>query len=176
MKNCLCRSNYTEECFFSADYIFDPKYRKLCDILTHSAGCYSGSNLSTALMFEKIYLCSKEQNVDNIKSLIDNFAFYIINMYPELSYPSIYKMAFERASISKGKERHGDDLPIEKQSSIRIAVNMNSINGFIFQVAKKFAEKLPKDKALNELLDCMVYLALAIIAKEEIEISNRKNN
>jgi len=78
-------------------------------------------------------------------------------------------MAYERASVGKGKERHADDKPFDKQQICEL--NRDFGNGYsLGQIIKKAYEvrRLPAEEAVNELLDIMVYsAALVIVLKED---------
>lgn len=74
--------------------------------------------------------------------------------------------AYKQASEGKGKERHANDLPFEKQPMQTINREQGSIDGFLFQARKKAIEArgLPKGRAQAELLGAINYLAGAVIA------------
>lgn len=79
--------------------------------------------------------------------------------------------AFAQASEGKGKERHayGDEEPFEKQPICEICTRLGSIDGALFQAVKKIYEckRLPSERAVNELLGAINYIAAAIILLEK---------
>ena len=81
--------------------------------------------------------------------------------------------AFEQASSGKGKERHATNEPFEKQLICEISRRLHSFDGNIFQATKKMIESKrlfqmkEKDRAVNEILGAINYMAAAIILIEE---------
>lgn len=71
--------------------------------------------------------------------------------------------AFNQASEGKGKERHADNQKFEDQPIIILEKLYQS--GTLFQAAKKMHEsqRLETDRAINELLGAINYLAARII-------------
>lgn len=83
---------------------------------------------------------------------------------------AIFTRAYERAAIGKGKERHANGEPFEEQLICSIPERVGI--GFNLGQALKKAyeqERMNPQDAVNELLDCINYLAAAIIV-----IENRK--
>ena len=79
----------------------------------------------------------------------------------------VLQRAFEQASAGKGKERHASaGVPFEDQPMSSINRTLGSIDGFLYQAAKKAAEarRLPAGRAQAELLGAINYLAGAYIA------------
>ena len=84
------------------------------------------------------------------------------------SLAAVLQKAHDQAAIGKGKERHANGLPFENQPMSVINRQLGSIHGFIYQAHKKSLEatRLPKDRAVAELLGAINYLAGAVIALE----------
>jgi hypothetical protein len=85
--------------------------------------------------------------------------------YTKLS--SVLKAAYDQAARGKGKERHASDgQPFELQPMSAINQVLGSIDGFLYQAAKKAQEarRLPYGRAQAELLGAINYLAGAVIA------------
>lgn len=78
--------------------------------------------------------------------------------------------AFNQAANGKGKERHADGRPFHEQPMQTIAqqVGVGFITG---QAMKKLGEstKLPRDRAIHELLGAIVYAAGAVIFLESVQ-------
>ena len=76
--------------------------------------------------------------------------------------------AFDQSARGKGKERHskGEDFP--NQPIVEGARRFGT-GAMLFQAFKKSEEsqRLPKDRAVTELLGAIVYLAAAVIVLEE---------
>jgi len=87
--------------------------------------------------------------------------------------------AYNQASEGKGRERHADGEPFEKQKICTIArwVKGSPAAGPLQQVIKKAAEsaRLSPEKAIHELYGVINYAAAAIIILEE-EKGNEKNS
>jgi hypothetical protein len=80
---------------------------------------------------------------------------------------AVLRAAYDQASRGKGKERHASDgLEFENQPMSAINRQLGSIDGFLYQAAKKAQEarRLPYGRAQAELLGAINYLAGAIIA------------
>jgi hypothetical protein len=80
---------------------------------------------------------------------------------------SVLKAAYDQAARGKGKERHASDgQPFELQPMSAINQVLGSIDGFLYQAAKKAQEarRLPYGRAQAELLGAINYLAGAVIA------------
>jgi len=92
-----------------------------------------------------------------------------VDNYSELR--RILNLAYEQASAGKGKERHANDEPFQKQKIVTLNKQIGSNHGAIFQACKKAQEsaRLPKDRAIAELLGAINYLAAAVIILEESE-------
>lgn len=80
----------------------------------------------------------------------------------------VLERAYNQASKGKGAERHGKDLPFHLQPMQQIA-DMYGIGFMLGQVAKKIeeAQRLPKDRAINEILGAINYCAGAVIFLEK---------
>ena len=85
---------------------------------------------------------------------------------------SVLEAAHKQASEGKGKERHANDLPFDKQPMQVIAASHGV--GFITgQAAKKLEEAVgmldrgERDAAIKELLGAVVYAAGAVIYVED---------
>lgn len=79
----------------------------------------------------------------------------------------VFHRAFEQAAIGKGKERHANGEPFNKQV-MQTGAHRFGVGALLFQAFKKSEEsqRLPHDRAIAELLGAMVYLAGAVIAME----------
>ena len=73
-------------------------------------------------------------------------------------------MAFDQAARGKGKERHANDLPFDRQP-MQDLIRMNGLGFATGQVGKKASEalSLPADRAIAELLGVINYAAGAIL-------------
>lgn len=83
------------------------------------------------------------------------------------SLADVLSRAYEQASEGKGKERHASEgQAFEDQPMMAINQSLGSIDGFLFQAAKKAQEarRLPAGRAQAELLGAINYLAGAVIA------------
>jgi len=87
----------------------------------------------------------------------------------------VLEQALDRAQLGKGRQRHADGAPFDQQLICwiprRLGVGFN-----LGQVIKKVLEVKRVDSLeakVAELLDCIVYLAAAIIVLEE---ENGENN
>lgn len=75
--------------------------------------------------------------------------------------------ALDQAAAGKGKERHASDgVAFEDQPMSSINRTLNSVDGFLYQAAKKAQEsrRLPVGRAQAELYGAINYLAGAAIA------------
>ena len=85
--------------------------------------------------------------------------------YQELE--KVYQGALSQAALGKGKERHADGEPFEKQKICTIArwVGGSPVAGPLQQVIKKAAEsaRMEPDQAIRELYGVINYAAAAII-------------
>ncbi len=79
----------------------------------------------------------------------------------------VLDLAYAQASKGKGAERHGQDIPFERQPMQTISGLLNSHTGLLYQAMKKIqeSERLPHDRAEAELLGAINYIAGAIIFK-----------
>ena len=82
-------------------------------------------------------------------------------MYRELA--SVLQSAFHQASEGKGKERHADNKPFDKQPIMWIEENFKSFQ--LGQAIKKIHESqgLPTKRAVAELLGAINFLAAHVI-------------
>lgn len=84
------------------------------------------------------------------------------------SLQRVLNLAFKRASKGKGKERHGEETPFDKQPILEIQRSEGA--GFVTgQILKKTKElkKLEGGARLREILDIIVYAAANYIYEEE---------
>ena len=86
---------------------------------------------------------------------------------------SVQRRAYEQASAGKGKERHataGEAFEDQQICEISRRLKGHAAGGPLFQVVKKSYEsgRLPKQRAIAELLGAMNYLAAAIIIMDEL--------
>lgn len=83
------------------------------------------------------------------------------------SLANVYGRAFNQAAIGKGADRHANGEPFDKQV-MQDGAHRFGVGGLLFQAFKKSEEsqRLPKDRAIAELLGAMNYLAGAVIAIE----------
>lgn len=83
---------------------------------------------------------------------------------------NVLQRAYAQASKGKGKERHAGGLPFAQQPILTIPRQHDSIDGALYQAAKKAGEArtLPtRQRAVTELLGAINYLAAAVILIEE---------
>lgn len=75
--------------------------------------------------------------------------------------------AYAQASVGKGAERHARGEPFHEQIIIEGARRFG-VGSLLFQAYKKSEEsqRLPKDRAVAELLGAINYLAAAVITLE----------
>jgi hypothetical protein len=80
----------------------------------------------------------------------------------------VFKMAYDRASKTKGRVRHANSKPFEEQPACT-ELRLFGIEPAVYQIRKKAREavNLPPTMAINELLDVMVYSAAAVIVLSE---------
>lgn len=101
-----------------------------------------------------------------------------MSAYDKLYY--VLDRAFDQAAEGKGKERHAydDKEPFEKQPICEICTRLGSIDGALFQAVKKIYEckRLPSERAVNELLGAINYIAAAIILLEQSRLSEAKED
>ena len=85
-------------------------------------------------------------------------------------YDNLFRVlmaALDQAASGKGKERHASDgVAFEDQPMSSINRTLNSVDGLLYQAAKKAQEsrRLPDGRAQAELLGAINYLAGAAIA------------
>jgi hypothetical protein len=92
----------------------------------------------------------------------------VVDDYYSLRY--VLKMALEQASVGKGKDRHANDKPFDRQPMMEIGRMVGP--GFCLgQAIKKAQEasRMEPDAAQRELLGAINYLAGAYLLLEEIE-------
>lgn len=82
--------------------------------------------------------------------------------------------AYDQAARGKGKERHAQGEPFHLQV-MQDGARRFGIGSLLFQAFKKSEEsqRLPTDRAVNELLGSIVYLAGAVIAREREEVERQ---
>jgi hypothetical protein len=84
----------------------------------------------------------------------------------------ILALAYDQAARGKGKERHGNGLPFDKQPIMEIA-RMSGLGGHIYQVMKKAQEAGTmhangySDAAIKEFYGVINYAAAAVKLIEE---------
>ena len=81
----------------------------------------------------------------------------------------VLRQAYAQAADGKGKERHANGNAFDEQPMTTINAMLGSVDGFLYQAIKKTVEskRLPKDRAVAELLGAINYLAGAVIALEK---------
>jgi hypothetical protein len=81
----------------------------------------------------------------------------------------VLRRAFLQAAAGKGKERHANGLAFEDQPMQVINRLLGSQDGQLYQAIKKIQEskRLPRERAVAELMGAINYLAGAIILLEE---------
>ena len=90
------------------------------------------------------------------------------------NYDGLYKvlmLALKQASEGKGSERHANGEAFEKQKICEISRRLGSNDYNLGQAVKKIYEskRLPKERAIAELLGAINYIAAGIIILEESE-------
>lgn len=77
----------------------------------------------------------------------------------------VLREALDQAAMGKGKERHANDRPFDRQPMQELSDMLNTPAGLIFQACKKATEgqRLGGDRAIREWLGAINYLAGAII-------------
>lgn len=80
---------------------------------------------------------------------------------------AVLQRAYDQASSGKGKERHAQQLPFDDQPMQQL-IKLYGPGFALGQAGKKAQEsmRLPRDRAINELLGAINYLAGAVIALE----------
>lgn len=79
----------------------------------------------------------------------------------------VFACALAQASTGKGRERHAQDLPFDQQPMQQL-IRLYGQGFALGQAAKKAQEsmRLPRDRAVAELLGAINYLAGAVIHLE----------
>jgi len=77
----------------------------------------------------------------------------------------VLERAYQQAAHGKGKERHANNLPFDKQPMQTISQLVGSADGLRYQAIKKIQEagRMDKDAAVKELLGAINYIAGVII-------------
>jgi hypothetical protein len=80
----------------------------------------------------------------------------------------VLERAYNQAASGKGKERHASGEPFHEQV-MQIGARKFGTGALLFQAFKKSEEsqRLPRDRAVAELLGAINYLAGAVIALEQ---------
>lgn len=88
----------------------------------------------------------------------------------------VLQRAFDQAAHGKGKERHAQGEPFTEQIILQGARRFG-VGSLLFQAFKKSEEsqRLPRDRAVAELLGAINYLAAAVIALEEKPLAANDN-
>ncbi len=89
-------------------------------------------------------------------------------------YKVLFKILDEasaQACHGKGKERHANGKPFEKQPICQICRDLGSVDFALGQAMKKILEsrKLPSERGVAELLGAINYLAAAVYMRRELE-------
>lgn len=90
------------------------------------------------------------------------------------SLANVLQMAYNQAAVGKGVERHAAvGEPFDRQV-MQIGAAKFGAGALLFQAFKKSEEsqRLPHDRAVNELLGAIVYLAGAVIALEKVKVAS----
>jgi len=89
------------------------------------------------------------------------------NPYSELR--RVLNLAYDQAATGKGNERHACGEPFDEQLICIIGRQLNNTGFQVGQAVKKAIEstRLPPDRAIQELLGSVNYLAAAILLLEE---------
>lgn len=77
----------------------------------------------------------------------------------------VLERAYQQAAHGKGKERHANNLPFDRQPMQTISQLVGSADGLRYQAIKKIQEagRMDKDAAVKELLGAINYIAGVII-------------
>lgn len=80
------------------------------------------------------------------------------------SLADVLERAFKQAAEGKGRERHANDLPFDKQP-MQLIADKRGVGFLLGQADKKSEEAmgLPTERAVAELLGAINYIAGAII-------------
>lgn len=86
------------------------------------------------------------------------------------SLARVLEMAYNQAAIGKGVERHAKGQSFDRQV-MQTGADQFGVGALLFQAFKKSEEsqRLDHDRAINELLGAICYLAGAVIAMERKE-------
>lgn len=81
----------------------------------------------------------------------------------------VLRRAVEQAAVGKGKERHAHGEPFHEQKIVKLTEWTGGTGFAVGQACKKALEstRLPRDRAVAELLGAINYLAAAVIVLEE---------
>ena len=73
--------------------------------------------------------------------------------------------AYKQAAVGKGKERHANDLPFDRQPMQLHSDAIGDTGGMCYQVQKKSVEsmQMPTGRAIHELGGAIVYAAGMIV-------------
>ena len=95
--------------------------------------------------------------------------FYHLTVPGYESLAAVLRAAYHQAAGGKGKDRHASGEPFHQQPICLINRLHGSIDGALFQAAKKAheARRLPKEAAVREILGAINYLAACAIMIEE---------
>lgn len=85
------------------------------------------------------------------------------------SLRNVFNAAFNQAVFGKGRARHANAFPFERQPMQVISGLLGSHHGLLFQATKKVQEsvRLERGPAIQELLGAINYLAGAVIYLEQ---------
>lgn len=120
---------------------------------SHVAGCSLGSGLFRPYI---------EPNKLNISAVDDGYS----------ALREVLDSAYDQASRGKGKERHANGKPFDKQPVLEMT-RMVGVGGPVFQAMKKaqeaagMANRGEIDAAIRELLGTIVYAAAAVVYLKE---------
>lgn len=109
-------------------------------------------------------VCGGSGHIDDVSHIIPTGVQHIEQT---LGYETLYDVlsdAYDQASKGKGKDRHAQDLPFDRQPMQQVA-QLVGIGFPLGQAIKKVqeAQRLPYERARAELLGAINYIAGAII-------------
>jgi len=110
---------------------------------------------------DHVYGAEWDVPVENVSIAIPSGAYSALR--------AILDEALTRASEGKGKDRHANGKPFDEQPIVGLNLSLGSQDGPLFQIMKKCQEASrfyasgERERAENELLDCIVYAAGAVI-------------
>jgi len=89
----------------------------------------------------------------------------------------IFTQAIYRAAVGKGRERHSKPGLVFEEQMICSEIREEGHGAARFQAKKKITEakRLPRNEAVLELLDAMVYLAADVIVLQEEIMGEEKS-